>query len=88
MTVKPSLDELIEPAAKLSPGPEAWAPIFKHYPGLTVEQLAQKFRDAAERDFKKADALTEAIWARKKNKISQLTAQPASDVPARKAGKD
>ena len=40
MTIeKPSLDEMIDEAAKLPPGPEAWNPIFKAFPRLTVEQL-------------------------------------------------
>jgi hypothetical protein len=41
--MKPSLDDLIEQALKLPPGPKAWAPIFEHYPELTPEVLAQRF---------------------------------------------
>ena len=41
--MKPSLDDLIEQALKLPPGPKAWAPIFEHYPELTPEALARKF---------------------------------------------
>ena len=47
--MKPSLDDLIEQALKLPPGPKAWAIIFEHYPELilTLEALAQKFRESA-----------------------------------------
>jgi hypothetical protein len=55
MTIKPSIDELIDQVAKLPPGPAPWAPIFEHYPALAVEELEQKFRQSAERDFKEAE---------------------------------
>ena len=35
-------------------GPEAWDPIFKAFPELTVEQLEQKFRKKAEAAFEEA----------------------------------
>src|SRR5215467_10394774 len=49
--MKPSLDDLIEQALKLPPGPKSWAIIFEHYPELilTPEALAQKFRESAAR---------------------------------------
>jgi len=34
--MKPSLDDLIEQALKLPPGPKAWAIIFEHYPELIL----------------------------------------------------
>lgn len=55
--MKPSLDDLIEQALKLPPGPKAWAPIFEHYPELTPEALAQRFRESAARASREADAL-------------------------------
>ena len=57
--MKPSLDDLIEQALKLPPGPKAWAIIFEHYPELilTPEALAQKFRESAARASREADAL-------------------------------
>jgi hypothetical protein len=61
---KPSLDELIEAAAKLPPGPAAWEPIFRHYPELTAEELAAKFREAAERQQREADELERLLKAR------------------------
>lgn len=57
MMARPSLDQLIEEAAKLPPGPDAWAPIFRVYPELTLDQLAQKFNEAAERNFLEAAEL-------------------------------
>jgi len=54
---RPSLDELIAEAAQLPPGPDAWAPIFRAYPELTIKELAGKFREAAARQLREADAL-------------------------------
>jgi hypothetical protein len=54
---RPTLDELIEAAAKLAPGPEAWAPIFHHYPELSLPELVKKFRQSGERALREADAL-------------------------------
>jgi hypothetical protein len=54
---RPTLDELIDQASLLPPGPEAWAPIFKHYPELTVKDIAAAFRASAERAQKEADKL-------------------------------
>ena len=56
---RPSLDALIREAALLPPGPEAWAPIFRHYPELTHEQLAKKFRERGERYLREAQKLRE-----------------------------
>jgi hypothetical protein len=42
-TPRPSLERLIDEAAKLPPGPQAWAPIFRHYPELTRTALARNF---------------------------------------------
>jgi hypothetical protein len=42
---RPPLDELIDAAAKLPPGPEAWEPIFRHYPELNIEEIEQAFSD-------------------------------------------
>jgi len=44
-TDKPTLDEMIDRAAKRPPGPDAWAPIFKAYPELTPRGLAKAVRD-------------------------------------------
>jgi hypothetical protein len=46
---KPTLDEMIDAAAKLPPGPDAWAPIFAAYPEITVEELAEEFQEADDR---------------------------------------
>jgi hypothetical protein len=35
---KPTLEQMITDAAKLPPGPDAWAPIFEAFPGLTAEE--------------------------------------------------
>jgi hypothetical protein len=56
---RPPLDDLIDQAALLPPGPEAWAPIFAAYPETTHKQLAQKFREASERLRREADELEE-----------------------------
>jgi len=37
---------MIEAAAKLPPGPEAWEPIFEAYPEVTPEELIEKFARA------------------------------------------
>jgi hypothetical protein len=62
--MKPTLDELIEEASRKPPGPAAWARIFHHYPELTHEELAQRFREGAERNKREADALREELRAR------------------------
>ena len=54
---RPSLDELIDQTALLPPGPEAWAPIFKHYPELTIQQISAAFEAHAERLQKEANEL-------------------------------
>jgi hypothetical protein len=56
---KPTLESLIDEAAKLPPGPEAWEPIFRHYPELTHEELEAKFREAGVRHYREANALQE-----------------------------
>ena len=48
---------MIEAAAKLPPGPEAWEPIFEAYPEVTPEELIEKFRQSAERAQREADQL-------------------------------
>ena len=53
MTVRSSLDQLIDVAAKLPPGPEAWAPIFEHYPKPSAADVARLFREAEARDLRK-----------------------------------
>jgi hypothetical protein len=55
--IRPPLDALIDAAAKLPPGPDAWAPIFRHYLELSVEDLAQKFRESVARQLDEADQL-------------------------------
>lgn len=57
MTTRPSLDALIRQTAQLPPGPEAWAPIFRLYPELSMEELAEKFREAGELALREADEL-------------------------------
>jgi hypothetical protein len=54
---RPDLDDLITEAAKLPPGPEAWVPIFKHYPELSIDALIAKFRQSAERAQREAEEL-------------------------------
>jgi hypothetical protein len=54
---KPTLDEMIDAAAELPPGPDAWAPIFDAYPDVTPEELVEKFRQSAERAQREADEL-------------------------------
>ena len=54
---KPTLDEMIEAAAKLPPGPDAWEPIFEACPEVTPEELIEKFRQSAERAQREADQL-------------------------------
>jgi hypothetical protein len=61
----PSIDDLIRQAALLPPGPEAWAPIFAAYPEITIKELAQKFREAGERDLREADQLRASFRATK-----------------------
>ncbi|MGA8754885.1 MAG: hypothetical protein WB611_00925 [Stellaceae bacterium] len=68
MTIeKPSLDEMIDEAAKLPPEPEAWDPIFKAFPGLSVERLEQKFREKAEAAFVEADELRRYLRLRQQS---------------------
>jgi hypothetical protein len=52
-----TLDEMIDEAAKLPPGPAALEPIFKAFPELTPEELAAKFRSSADRAFQEAAEL-------------------------------
>ena len=67
MTIeKPSLDEMIDEAAKLPPGPEAWDPIFKAFPRLTVERLEQKFREK-KAAFEEADELRRYLRLRQQS---------------------
>jgi hypothetical protein len=54
---RPPLDELIDAAAKLPPGPEAWEPIFRHCPELNIEEIEQAFSDSAERTRRERDEL-------------------------------
>jgi hypothetical protein len=54
---RPSLDQLIDEAAKLPPGPDAWSPIFRAYPELSIEDLAVKFRESSERALHEAAEL-------------------------------
>ena len=54
---RPSLEQLMNEVALLEPGPEAWAPIFRHRPELTAADLAAKFREQAERLGREADQL-------------------------------
>jgi hypothetical protein len=56
-TPRPSLEALIDEAALLPPGPEAWGPIFQHYPELTPAELAAKFRERAQHHHEEADEL-------------------------------
>ena len=65
MTDRPDLDDLINEAAKLPPGPTAWAPIFRHYPELSVEELVEKFRQSGERVEREADELEAYAKARR-----------------------
>ena len=60
---KPTLDEMIEA------GPEAWAPIFKAYPEVTPEELAEKFRQSAARTQREADELE--AYARQRGILEQ-----------------
>lgn len=55
--MKKSLDEMIDEAAKLEPGPEAWQPILDAYPLVSITELADRFRQSAQRDIDEADAL-------------------------------
>jgi hypothetical protein len=57
---RPTLDEMIDEAAKLPPGPAAWAPIFAAYPEVTHAELAKKFRLSAERALRAADEMEAA----------------------------
>jgi hypothetical protein len=63
---KPTLDQMITDAAKLPPGPDAWAPIFEAFPGLTAEELVEKFREAAERDLHEAAELRRYLRQRER----------------------
>ena len=54
---KPILDEMIDAAVKLPPGPEAWEPILAAYPDVTLGELVEKFRQSAERAQREADEL-------------------------------
>jgi hypothetical protein len=58
------LQRLIDAAAKLPPGPEAWAPIFKAYPEITIEELGAKFRENAERCDEEAHELRRYLQQR------------------------
>jgi len=57
MTDKPTLDEMIDAAALLPPGPDAWNPIFEAYPEITPLELAERFRKRGERYMAEADEL-------------------------------
>ena len=63
---KPTLEQMITDAAKLPPGPDAWAPIFEAFPGLTAEELVEKFREAAERDLHEAVELRRYLRQRER----------------------
>ena len=39
---KPTLEQMITDAAKLPPGPDAWAPIFEAFPGLIAGGARRK----------------------------------------------
>jgi hypothetical protein len=54
---KPTLDEMIDAAAKLPPGPDAWNPIFHAYPEVTPDELIEKFRQSAARAQREAEEL-------------------------------
>ena len=51
---KPTLDDMIDVAAKLPPSLEAWAPIVAAFPEVTALELAQKFEESAERTLRAA----------------------------------
>jgi hypothetical protein len=76
MTNRPDLDDLIAEAAKLPPGLEAWRDIFDHYPELSVEELAEKFRKLGERAQYEADELQR--YARNRQKPSEVIHFPGS----------
>jgi hypothetical protein len=54
---RPDIDDLIREAAKVPPGPEAWAPIFQHYPEIGVDAIIERFRLLARRAQREADEL-------------------------------
>jgi hypothetical protein len=56
-TNRPPLDQLIDEASKLPPGPDAWARSSKRYPEISIDELVAMFKAKADLAQAEADEL-------------------------------